>query len=48
MIALIRKRLSKRQPQSLEEIDTLPERAKKAKSKAIGRPMNEAYMRYVD
>ncbi len=30
--------------QGVDKVDTLPERAKKVKSKAIGRPVIEAYM----
>ena len=38
----------KGQPQGVEKVDTLPERAKKDKSKATGKPVIEAYMAYVD
>jgi hypothetical protein len=34
--------------QGVEKVDTLPERAKKDKSKATGKPVIEAYTAYVD
>jgi hypothetical protein len=34
--------------QGVEKVDILPERAKKDKSKATGKPVIEAYIRYVD
>ena len=36
------------QSQGVEKVDFLPERAEKDKSKATGKPVIEAYIRYVD